>query len=114
LAGDSRFGTGVPVVQIEILGRRYALQSDRDPKHVRAVAAYVDEQLREVSGGRASAVQRDHAILAALNIASELYLLRERSGDVVASVDRRLQSIVALIDQAVTPDDHPETESTRG
>lgn len=91
----------MPVVQIEILGRRYALQSDRDPDHVRTVAAYVDEQLLEVSGGRPSAVQRDHAILAALNIASELFLLRERSGELAASVDRRLQSIVALIDQSV-------------
>jgi len=92
----------VPVVQIEILGRRYALQSDREPSHVRKVAAFVDEQLREVSGGRASAVQRDHAILAALNIASELFLVRERSGEFATSIDRRIQSLVALIDQAVT------------
>lgn len=91
----------MPVVQIEILGRRYALQSDREPRHVRAVAAYVDQQLRDMSGGRPSAVQRDHAILAALNIASELFLLRERSGELAGSVERRLQSIVALIDQSV-------------
>ncbi len=90
----------MPVVQIEILGRRYALQSDRDPEHVRSVAAYVDEQLREVSGNRPSAVQRDHAILAALNIASELFLVREKSQDLATSVDRRLASLVTLLDQS--------------
>lgn len=102
----------MPVVQIEILGRRYALQSDREPRHVRAVAAYVDGQLRDMTGGRASAVQRDHAILAALNIASELFLLRERSGELASSVERRLQSIVALIDQSVV-DSVAEREPAR-
>ncbi len=102
----------MPVVQIEILGRRYALQSDRDPRHVRAVASYVDGQLRDMVGGRASAVQRDHAILAALNIASELFLLRENSAELAGSVERRLQSIVALIDQSVV-DSVAERESPR-
>jgi cell division protein ZapA len=90
----------LPIVQIEILGKRYALQSDRDPAHVRSVAAYVDSQLREVSGNRPSAVQRDHAILAALNIASELFLVRERGQDLALTLDRRLQSLVTLLDQS--------------
>jgi len=102
----------LPVVQIEILGRRYALQSDRDPAHVKEVASYVDEQLREVSGGRASAVQRDHAILAALNIASELFLLRRRSMEVTTGIDRRLHSLVALLDQSLG--EGPSTDSISG
>ncbi len=91
----------MPVVQIEILGRRYALQSDRDPDHVRSVAAFVDEQLRELTGGDPAAVQRDHAILASLNIASELFLLRDRGGELAKLLDRRLHSLVTLIDQSV-------------
>jgi len=104
----------LPVVQIEILGKRYALQSDRDPAHVREVAAYVDSQLREVSGNRPSAVQRDHAILAALNIASELFLVRERGQDLATSVDRRLQSLVTLLDQSASSGGGVSADPRRG
>jgi cell division protein ZapA (FtsZ GTPase activity inhibitor) len=91
----------MPVVEIEILGRRYSLRSERPPEHLHAVAAYVDERLLEVSGGRPTLVQRDHAILAALNIASELFLLRDRSEHLARSVDRGLQTVLALVDRAV-------------
>ena len=89
------------VVEIEILGRRYALRSDRPPEHLRAVAAYVDGKLRELSGGRPASVQRDHAILAALNIASELFHVQRQSSLDSRSLDARLGSLVALIDETV-------------
>ena len=89
------------VVEIEILGRRYALRSDRPPEHLRAVAAYVDGKLRELSGGRPASVQRDHAILAALNIASELFHLKRQSTQRMHSLDASMGSLVALIDEAV-------------
>lgn len=94
----------MPVVEIEILGRRYALQSDRDPAHVQAVASYVDEQLRQIGGGSPSNVKREDAILVALNIASELFLARHKSEDLAKSLDRRLASLVTLIDRSVAAD----------
>ena len=90
------------VVEIEILGRRYALRSDRPPDHLRAVAAYVDGKLRELAGGRPASVQRDHAILAALNIASELVHLRRQRRQQSHGLDSGLGSLVALIDEAVS------------
>jgi len=92
------------VVEIEILGRRYALRSDRPPEHLRAVATYVDGKLRELSGGRPASVQRDHAILAALNIASELFHVQRQCSLDSRSLDARLGSLVALIDEAVDDD----------
>ena len=80
----------MPVVEIEILGRRYALQSDRDPAHVQSVAAFVDEQLRQVGNSSPSGVTREDAILVALNIASELALVKQKSEDLAQSLDRRL------------------------
>lgn len=89
------------VVEIEILGRRYALQSDRNPEHVQSVAAHVDEQLRQMARGGVSSVDRDDAVLVALNIASELFLVKEKSEDFARSVDRRLASLITLIDHGV-------------
>jgi cell division protein ZapA (FtsZ GTPase activity inhibitor) len=87
------------LVEIEILERRYTLQSDRSPEHVKAVAAYVDEQLRAVAGGRPDGVRRDHAILTALNIASELFLVREQRAGLIDEADRSLASMQALLDR---------------
>jgi cell division protein ZapA (FtsZ GTPase activity inhibitor) len=88
----------LPVVEIEILGRRYALQSDREPTHIQSVASFVDEQLRQMARGGVSTVNRDDAVLVALNIASELFLVKEKSEDLARSLDRRISSIITLID----------------
>ncbi len=101
---------GMEVVEIEILGRRYTLQSDRPASHVKQVASFVDGRLRELAGGSASAVQRDHAILAALNIASELFLLRDRTTRFRGAVSDTLDQLVGRIDSAVaTSNDSSES-----
>ena len=53
------------------------------------------------AGGRPAAGQRDHAILAALNIASELFHLKRQSSQRTRSLDASMGSLVALIDEAV-------------
>ena len=91
------------VVEIQIVGRRYTLRSERPPSHIQAVAAFVDEKLCEVAGGDPAAVQRDHAILAALNIASELFLLRARNDELASAVDGAIGELVERIDRVLAP-----------
>lgn len=93
------------VVQIEIAGRRYTLRSERPPAHIQAVADFVDERLREVTGGSTASVQRDHAILAALNIASELFLLRERRDELALVAESAIDELVDRIDQVIGTSD---------
>jgi cell division protein ZapA (FtsZ GTPase activity inhibitor) len=88
------------VVEIEIAGRRYALKSDRPAAHVRAVAEYVDERLKEV-GGVGASMQRDHAVLAALNIASELFLVRQRAHDLGDGLDHALTELIACAERGI-------------
>ncbi len=85
------------VVEIRILGRHYTLRSERPAGHLQAVAHFVDEKLREVTGGDPSSVQRDHAILAALNIASELFLLRARRDELADSVEDSIDLLLERI-----------------
>ncbi len=90
------------VVEIEILGRRYSLQSDREPEHIQAVAAFVDDRLRHAGRSVGRMPNQDDAVLVALNIASELFLVRDRSADFAKSLDRRISSLVALIDHGIS------------
>ena len=81
-------------ISIKILDREYRIRSDADPEHLEAVAAHVDRVLREVR--RSTPDTQDAAVLAALNIASELL----RSRQLVAVPRERIQELIELVDSA--------------
>ena len=93
------------VVEIQIVGRRYTLRSERPAVHLQAVAHFVDEKLREVTGGDPSSVQRDHVILAALNIASELFLLRARRDELADAVEDTIDLLLERIQMVLGDED---------
>ena len=72
---------------IKILEREYRIRSDADPEHLEAVAAYVDQVLREVR--QSTPDTQDASVLAALNIASELLRHARRRSRCHASGSRR-------------------------
>ena len=79
---------------IKIMGHEYRVRSDSDPEHLQQVASYVDEMLSEVS--RSTTDSQDAAVLAALNLASEVLELRR-----LEAVPReRLQALIDLVDSA--------------
>lgn len=77
---------------IKILGKEYRLRSDADPEHLEQVAIQVDRMLRDVQ--RSTPDTQDAAILAALNLASELLKLREAGG----VEPGRIQALIDLVD----------------
>ncbi len=99
------------VVEIQIVGRRYSLRSERPAEHLQAVARYVDEKLREVTGGDPALVQRDHVVLAALNIASELFLVRARRDELADAVDGTVESLLERIQMVLGDDVDTGSES---
>ncbi len=69
------------VVRVDILGEEYALRSAATPEHTRAVAAYVDEAVRKVMASGTVVETHKMAILAALQIADDLFRAREALGE---------------------------------
>ena len=98
------------VVSVEILGLRYPIRSALDPAYVMELAAYVDAKMQ------AAADESDHsdslkvAVLAALNIADELF--RVRDGDLPArrpgeELRQRLEALELTLDRALGPAGSP-------
>ena len=81
--------TDVSVVRI--LGREYRISGDEQPEHLERVAAYLDGLLRDIQATLPDT--QDAAMLAALNLASEIVALREGQMD-----RRRVQSLIDLVD----------------
>ena len=70
-------------VKVEILGESYSIRSDATAEHTRAVAAYLDQAIRQIITSGSVIETNRAAILAALQITSELFQARESNQDVV-------------------------------
>ncbi len=82
------------MIPVKILGKEYRIRGDFDAAHIEQVASYVDDVLAKVQ--RSTPDTQDAAILAALNIASELLQLRQGG----AIPRERLQALIDLVDSA--------------
>jgi cell division protein ZapA len=65
------------VVAVEISGQRYPIRSALDPEYVARLAMYVDEKMRAAADSTPTGDSLRLAVLAALNIADELFRCRD-------------------------------------
>ena len=73
-------------VRVTILNEDYNIRSDTSAAHTRAVAEYVDRAIRQVMVSGLFVDSCKAAILAALQIAGELFESREHSAELVRSI----------------------------
>jgi len=89
-------------VQISIFGQEYSVKAPADPEYIQKIAEYVDGKMREVQSGFSSTQSSTRiAILAAMNIADELFNARQ-SGDVDSTaVEQKISSLIEFIDENI-------------
>jgi len=92
------------LIHVEIFGQSYAVKAGADPGYVEQLAAYVDNQMREV-GRSAGAVDSVRvAVLTALNIADECFRLRAGEGKQGGDADQRAAALARELDQVLAAD----------
>lgn len=64
-------------VEVEICGDKYIIKGDADHKHILQVADYVDIKMNMIAQRSPHLTVKQVAVLAALNIADELYKLQD-------------------------------------
>jgi cell division protein ZapA len=93
-------------VDIEILGQKYPIRSEAAPEYVRKLATFVDGRAREIRGTASGGDSTRVLALTALDVADELFRLREerKEQDVDhKDVTARLGALRQLLD-AVVPE----------
>ena len=80
-------------VKVEILGESYSIRTEAPAEHTRAVAEHLDKAIRAILATWSVIETNRAAILAALQITSELFQAREANDQVTASM-RTLSSDV--------------------
>ena len=91
------------VLSVEIAGQRYPIRSGLDAEYVSRLATYVDDKMRAAGDSTPTSDTLRLAVLAALNIADELFRCRdstlardgelaERAGELERLLDRVLMA----------------------
>ena len=89
------------VVHVDIHGQRYAVRSDLDPQYIGELAAFVDEKMRLAAQELATADAAKVAVLAALNIADEVFRTRAEAHGVERQFISRTADIERLVDEVL-------------
>jgi cell division protein ZapA len=99
------------VIHVEVQGQRYPIRTTLDPKYVQDLAAYVDRKMALASDASPSSDTLGLAVLTALNIADELFRIRNQQLDDVDAIAARAQALERIVDQALELVGAPEKAS---
>jgi cell division protein ZapA len=89
------------VVSVEIRGLRYPIRSSLDAQYVAELASYVDEKMRSAGETTPSSDLLRLAVLAALNIADELFRCQEAQQERRGALAERTKALERLVDAAL-------------
>ena len=85
-------------IEVDVYGQRLALQGDADEGYVEELVQYVEGQMDRVAQGLATTTPTKIAILAALNIADQLFKQEQRRQAGEAEIERRARGILEGIE----------------
>ena len=89
------------VLSVEIHGQRYPIRSSLDPEYVLRLAAYVDQKIAAAGDTTPSGDSLRLAVLAALNIADELFRIREATRVRDTQIAERALELEQLVDRVL-------------
>jgi cell division protein ZapA len=90
------------VIPVEIQGQRYPIRSALEPDYIVRLATYVDEKMRAAAETAPTGDSLRLAVLAALNIADELFRCRDARRDHDGQLAERAEELERLLDRLLS------------
>jgi cell division protein ZapA len=88
--------------KVEIYGQEYRISGDADPEYVAQIAKYVDTKMKEVAKGSPLGSVSKTAILAALNIAEELFKEKDEKNRILSGIEAATSRMKEKLEE-ITP-----------
>jgi cell division protein ZapA len=88
-------------VKIEIFDQTYNVNAESDEVYMRELAAYVDGKMRAVAEATKLVDSVKIAVLAALNMADELFVVRQEREDWKGPVRERVERCAQIVDRVL-------------
>ncbi len=89
------------VISVDIQGQRYPIRSGLDPDYVVRLAGYVDDKMRAAADATPTGDTLRLAVLAALNIADELFRCRDNNRARDGELAERAGELERLLDRVL-------------
>ncbi|HEX4347108.1 MAG TPA: cell division protein ZapA [Vicinamibacterales bacterium] len=89
------------VTSVEIQGQRYPIKSSLDAEYVARLATFVDEKVRAAAASTPTGDSLRLAVLAALNIADELFRCRDAREAQEGQIAERAGELEKLLDRVL-------------
>ena len=89
------------VVHVDIHGQRYPIRSALEPSYVAELAAFVDEKMRLANRECPTGDSLKLAVLAAINVADELFRARSEARDGLDAFAHRAGELERMLDHAL-------------
>ena len=86
-------------VVVHISGQRYAIKTDAEERYLLELAEYVEERLAQAERASHGGSSYKKAILAALNIADELYRERQKGRELKSRVLWKSKKILSILEK---------------
>jgi len=91
------------VVSVEIRGQRYPIESDLDAKYINGLASYLEKKIRAASESTPHGDTLRLTVIAALNIADELFRCQDVQQASRGALTERAEALERLVDAALAP-----------
>jgi cell division protein ZapA len=91
-------------IKVVIYNQTYNLRSDHDPSYIQELADFVDRRMNDIARATMTVDSLRVAILAALQIADELFQARKQMRETEAEIAERSTRYAELLDQFLRAD----------
>ena len=89
-------------VKVTIYGQEYTIKAPADASYIKNIAEYVDGKMREVQEELATPqVPAKVSILAAMNIADELFAEKRDRDNIKGEVESKVSSLIEIVEEAI-------------
>ena len=88
-------------IEVSIFGQNYTILGDAAPDYMNELARYVDDKMREITKQTSTISSAKVAILTALNLADEIFQLREEQTKLDNDLVKRSKNLIEIIDRGL-------------
>jgi len=92
-------------VNLQVAGQRLSIRTDKDEAYLQQLAEHVSDCIEELKKGTRSASTHQLYLLAALNLADELFQAQDKAEGLRDEVQRRTERLIRMLDSADPDDD---------
>ena len=100
------------LIEVEIFGQTFTVNSEDDEQYVRKLASFVDQRMRQITGSAKVSVPLRIAIMAALSIADDLSKIGRQETDLRQETELISSRLLHSLEQAQALENRAETAAT--